>query len=712
MNKGEIQQVDAVDIIKAITNYTKNKSIVEEVNDIKYKELNTDNNDKLLELILRQNELTVGSSQFKTKAFEGKESKIDLDKVKKTLGDIDQKQKSGQKPTNDENKIIDGLKNKKKMLIAKLLFFTFLSPTDIKSDKDMIEAIDSNDINKRIAKHLELSKDDLKIIFNSLSEISKAKIKKKIAKANILSSDENIQGVDKTLAALAEFNRFSDSEIVTPSEKCSEMVKMIPAQNLVESIKNGNKILDIASKQGEFAYALYHYLKEYFTDDNILKNAIYSIPTSKISYEFTRKMYENLGLNIDNIAEKFNSYDLLEKTQEKTINIITQNKKFSEITIDDIVNKGDKKVKFDVVVGNPPYQENISKTAGNKSLGKQLFPAFIELSIQISNRYTSLITPARWFTGDAQDKSFVKLRNFIKNNNHIKKIVFYKNENDIFNNVEIKGGIQYLLNEKTYHGEVEFIVYDDINNFQSSFRNLFEENYNVIISDINAFPILEKIRKHHFKSLTSITTGRNPFGVIGKEDVINKCSTDVYSENLCELRCKDNKIRWIDEKNIKNNKELFNKYKVFISKSSGSPKSDKKIIGMPYVGKEKSACTDSLFTIGKFDIIDEAENLSKYIKTKFLRYLVSILKSSHNVTQIVYEYVPLQDFTNHTKKEIEESNGNLIDWSKSISKLDEEANKKYECTTINEIDAQLYNKYGLEKEEVQFIEKIIKPMGE
>ncbi|HPM07001.1 MAG TPA: Eco57I restriction-modification methylase domain-containing protein, partial [Treponemataceae bacterium] len=100
---------------------------------------------------------------------------------------------------------------------------------------------------------------------------------------------------------------------------------------------------------------------------------------------------------------------------------------------------GVKEMKFDAVVGNPPYQESISSDTDNASLGKQLFPFFIINSIGLHPKYVSLITPSRWFTGDAQDKSFIKLREFIKENNHILKLYNYKDEKELFSNVEIKG---------------------------------------------------------------------------------------------------------------------------------------------------------------------------------------------------------------------------------------------------------------------------------
>ena len=103
-------------------------------------------------------------------------------------------------------------------------------------------------------------------------------------------------------------------------------------------------------------------------------------------------------------------------------------------------------MKFDAIVGNPPYQENISNSKDNSSLSKQLFPSFVEGAIKLNPTYVSLITPSRWFAGDAQDKSFVKLREYLKIHNSIVKIYHYPNEKDLFSNVEIKGNneIEYI----------------------------------------------------------------------------------------------------------------------------------------------------------------------------------------------------------------------------------------------------------------------------
>lgn len=97
----------------------------------------------------------------------------------------------------------------------------------------------------------------------------------------------------------------------------------------------------------------------------------------------------------------------------------------------DSIFKGDEMMKFDVVIGNPPYQETLDVDKGNSSLAKQLFPDFIKNSIEISDKYVCLITPSRWFAGDAQDKSFLKLREYFQNNNHMKSIFNYMDAKNI-----------------------------------------------------------------------------------------------------------------------------------------------------------------------------------------------------------------------------------------------------------------------------------------
>ena len=452
------------------------------------------------------------------------------------------------------------------------------------------------------------------------------------------------------------------------------------------------KILEINSKTGLYplymAYSIYknrwknespNWLKsEWIKRDNklweeVLEKNIFVLNKTPMARTIT---YRTLNGYKEN-KKVWDNLVYIEELTEKLRNNMTD-------TISEVYKKlGRDSMKFDVVIGNPPYNESISDEEKNISLSKQLFPDFIHMATLISNRYVCLITPSRWFAGKGQDGSFIRLRDYIKKNNHIKMITHFEDEKKLFNNVDIKGGVSYFLWDKEYSGNVHFIVYTG-NEIKKQTRPLFMKNQDVIIPNSENNMIIEKVINNDFIPLTKITTGRNAFGIIGKESVVNKVSSLDRFSGTYELRCKNNEIRWITDDIVNKNREIFNNYKVFISKSAGNPNSDRKVIGYPYLGMQKSACTDSLIPIGSFESKIEAINLQKYLMTKFLRFMVSVVKTSHNVTQIVYKYVPLQDFTNKSD----------IDWSKPVS----------------DIDQQLYKKYGLSKEEISFIEEKVKEM--
>ena len=345
-------------------------------------------------------------------------------------------------------------------------------------------------------------------------------------------------------------------------------------------------------------------------------------------------------------------------------------------------------MKFGAIVGNPPYQEIISKTHGNKSLGKQLFPQFIQLSSKLAENYVSLITPSKWFTGEGQDGSFTPLRKWAEENNHFSKIVNIFNGKAVFPETEL-GAVNYFLYNKNYNGNTEFsnVVGNSVSIDE---RPLFENNVDIILSMNEMVSILNKVVKQEgFVSFTTITCGRNAFGVVGKESEVNKITQDEYFKNAVSLRCAHEQIKYIKKNYITKNIDLVDKWKIFTSKGNGGAgvlggEKPVAILGKSYIGTPNSACTDSLIPIGNFNTEIEAINLQKYMSTKFLRFMVGILKVSQNIYQNVYQFVPIQNFNQDSD----------INW---------------ECS-IAEIDAQLYDKYNLTEEERKIIEKMIKPM--
>ncbi|VEU71648.1 Eco57I restriction-modification methylase [Mesomycoplasma ovipneumoniae] len=691
MNHNKIKEVDATNILEAIGEYNNQRSLSDEVLDIPidFSILKDDDIRKAIEQQAEFNSkqgLTIVPNQ-------GQGDELDIDQA------VDQTKKPEQKQDKPENnysieeksdKELAKLEAQIKTYYQRVLFFSFLTKDRVASLDDILSVLE-RDENISLSKNLFLDKAIIQKISKSMDPFKRSRFDYKIQNISMLACDESIPPLTRALRSIKKFNRMSESEVITPSKLCDEMVGLLPEESLKAIVSNQDNLLDIASKSGEYAVALYKRLTielGYLHED--VKDIIYSIPTSPIAYEFTRRFYEILDLNIENIATKFNAYDLIkvkndkdEVEYDKISEILKQNKKFSDITLQDEVKGGDKKVDFAAVIGNPPYQKSISKVKSNSSLSKQLFPYYTILSMKISSDLSSLIIPARWFTGDAQDKSFLKLREFLKDENTLSDLYYYQDTNSIFNHVEIKGGVCHFLSSSNHIGDINFVKVLEEKKISTK-RNLFLKGLDIVLTDEIQFSVLNKIKNEEFSSLTEITTGRNAFGITGKESIVKTISSADIFENACELRCKYNLVRYITEDKVTKNIDIFNSYKVFVSKSAGAPNTDKKVIGEPYIGGLKSACTDSLIPIGKFDNLFEAKSLQKYLKTKFSRYMISLVKSSQNTTQIVYRFVPMQDFTENSD----------IDWTKSIV----------------EIDEQLFDKYNLSTEERQHIKKSIKDM--
>ena len=691
MNHNKIKEVQATNILDAISEYNNQKSIFDEVSELPVDLSILDNMDIRKAIEIQGEFNTKQGLMMEANQGEGEELDIEEHFSEEKNPKIDKK--IGNSKDLNENIInneIKRLENKIKTYYQRLLFFSFLTKDEVNSLDDILKVIDKCE-NIRLAKNLYLKKEIIEKICQYMNPFKRSSLDYKIKNISKLANDKKLEPLERAIISIKKFNRMSESEVITPSKICDEMVKLLPKEGFKKIIDEKQKILDIASKSGEYAVALCKRLtSELGYSHNDVKDIIYSIPTSSIAYEFTRRFYELLNLNIDNISVKFNAYDLIkikDKNEEvdyqKINEILKQNKKFSEINLEDEIKVSDKTVKFGVVIGNPPYQKSISEEKLNSSLSKQLFPYYTILSMKISENLSSLIIPARWFAGDAQDKSFLKLREYFKTQDTVSDLYYFEDTNNVFNDVEIKGGVCFFLSSIKHMGKLNFVKISN-NERTLSKRNLFPDGLDIVLTDEKQFSILEKVKDINFVSLTEITKGRNAFGIIGKESILKSISSTEYFDSSCELRCKANEIRYITEDKVTKNMDIFNSYKVFISKSAGAPNRDQKVIGTPYIGRLKSACTDSLIPIGKFDNLLEAECLQKYLKTKFLRYMVSLVKSSQNTTQIVYRFVPIQDFTNNSD----------IDWTKSIG----------------EIDEQLFNKYNLSNEEKEHIKNTIKDM--
>lgn len=696
LNKNKIQEIQAIDIMNAISNYSKDRGIFEEVNDIPV-DLSLVNYPEIFNVISKQG--AFGTRQgFKVNNTD--DDSVDNDYF--DFGDLNEalldrsndnesEEHSQSRITQDqEDDIKSNLTKQFRTYYARILFFAILTKDSITSLEDIINVIDQGD-NQRIAYHLGLNKDVLILINKAIDMFILRQLDYKIQNINNLSNDDSITEIERATIAINKFDKLSDSEVITPQKICTNMLEMIGKNNLIEIINNNGKVLDIASKEAEFVLALVNILNESNISYDKYKNNIYSIPTSGVAYEFTRKIYEILGLNINNISEKFNSYDLLNVKKDddldydRIVDYITQVQNFSDIELEENLfsKEGDERMNFDIIVGNPPYQES---DGGAGASARPIYNYFVNISKKLNPKYVSLIIPSRWYVGG---KGLDDFRKDMVNDVHIKELHDCLTPDDIFPNTNNRGGICYWLWDKDYDNERNLVkVFTHSNNaiVDEISRPLKFYNEDIFIRDSKAKSILDKVITSDFKSFSEIVSSRKPFGLDGNFARSNNITTEKNNDNTVSCYIKGKKIVYVNPKSILCHNEWVNYWKVFIPRANnvGTELNDDNMNS--FVGKPNTICTESYLVVGADTSLNEetANNLAKYLQTKFLRYLHSLLKSSQDATSKTFSYVPIENFENSSD----------IDWSKSIS----------------EIDKQLYKKYNLSIDEINHIELRIKPM--
>ena len=691
-DSNKLRQITAIDIMNYISNYSNSRSVLDESNDlpVDFKLLNID---EIREIILKQAELgskgglKLTNTDDDTDDFE--ELSFEFDDESENQDNNSQSNSSTNNSNNNDLKKI--IVNKFKTYYVRILFYSFLSSSELHSLKNIIDTC--KDINnQRILKNLELDINILKLIHENIDPFVLSQLDYKIQNINKLSNDESLDKIERALVAINKFDKLSDSEIITPNKVCKQMISMIPNSDIVKVVISGSKILDIASKEGEFTLALYSKLKELGVKEELISNCLYSIPTSKIAYEFTRKIYEILNLNIDNIAANFTSYDLLDIRNGSNLDLnrikgyLLQNKKMSEILLEDnlFYKEGDGKMKFDIVVGNPPYQE---ADGGAQASAKPIYQYFVAIANQLSSRFTSLIIPTRWFVGG---KGLDEFRNGMLNDFHVKELHDCLTPDSIFPNTNIRGGVCYFLRDLDYNNIndlVNVITYENNSIINDVRRPMKFENKDVFIRDGSAFTIIEKVNNLNFNSLADYISSLRPFGLRGyfsKTENYKNSIDNMISPVICYA--KGRQKGFVEEKYVITHLEWINKWKVFIPRADniGTELNDDNLNS--FIGMPNEICTESYLVVGADLGLDEysAKNLEKYMKTKFVRFLHSLLKSSQDATSKTFELVPIQDFTENSD----------IDWNKSIK----------------EINQQLYLKYNLTNEEIEHIENSIKEM--
>jgi site-specific DNA-methyltransferase (adenine-specific) len=299
-------------------------------------------------------------------------------------------------------------------------------------------------------------------------------------------------------------------------------------------------------------------------------------------------------------------------------------------------------IKFDVIVGNPPYQIGMDDGKGNRTANiTPLYNLFVEKAIAMSPRYIVMITPSRWFAGG---KGLIEYRDRMIADRHIKVLVDNPKLYDVFPQAEIKGGVSYFLWDREYNGDCEFSTRIDGIIRDTDKRDL-RRGKGVVLRDNFAAGIVGKIYSDPFGkgSLANKVSARDPFGQSIKTNY--KDASAVPFEGSIPLIF-INKVGYIRRDQLERNHEWVDRWKVLIPMAGdGHGREVSFVIGEPVALAPGSACTQSYLVAGTFSTREETENYAYYLTTKFVRFLVLQRKISQHLTNTRFAFVPLLDMT-------------------------------------------------------------------
>lgn len=316
---------------------------------------------------------------------------------------------------------------------------------------------------------------------------------------------------------------------------------------------------------------------------------------------------------------------------------------------------------FDVIIGNPPYQ--LSDGGGMGTSAIPLYNKFVEQAMKLKPRFLSMIIPARWYAGG---KGLDDFRSMMLHDSRIRHLSDYFNAEDCFPGVDISGGVCYFLWDRDHKGDCEVINYKS-GKAISLKRPLLEGKQDSFVRFNEAISILRKVKDKRFMSFESIVSARKPFG-----DIKN-LKAQLSPFDVLVYAYPNN--GYVPRSSITTNQEWLCQYKVYIAKAYGE-RGDFPylVLGKPFLGTPDTCCTETYLHIGPCKDASEAESIISYMRTRFFRFFVLFKKNTQNAAKGVYSFVPLQDFSHP--------------WT----------------------DEMLYKKYGLDENEIAFIESMIRPM--
>tara|TARA_B110000037_G_scaffold55634_1_gene68085 strand:- start:438 stop:4355 length:3918 start_codon:yes stop_codon:yes gene_type:complete len=642
LNKNKLIKIKPTNIIDAVRNYSRDRSILEEASDVPF-DSKLMENERLKALIDSINAIDEKKG-LEINPAEGDGTEIDTGNSSEA--GLNQKNNSTNNKNNsdeeDDSKLIE-----KKLAAYRLriLFYAFLTKYEVNSIGKIIESITESDDNKRILKNVGIYTKDLETMLQASSEFILNQFEYKIKNINDLGRDKSLSPTERASMAMKKFARVSVSEVVMPARVADDLVELIPA----DKIKEGFIILDLASKQGEIAVAVY---KAYSKKLPNLMNNIYSVTTSSLAYELTRKVYESLGLPLKNILD-FNSFDLIaEDNNEIMVSL--------------------KKLKPDVIISGPPYQKTDGGGRKGSGSGSAIYHNYFEIAKQLNPTYIAMILKASWYSG-GKGKGLPEFRQSFIDDKRIAILHDYPDPTIYFESpVSLRGGVCTFLWDTNHKDNCH--VFNHINkDIYDSKRPLKTNNNDILIRYNLGVEILKKVIKTEEEKIIKGAYSRNAFKLASnnKDVKSNRNIAKKYKVYLAKGNIGYIVKSKIPEYNDK--KSIINKWKVLVAKASpGYDELPHSIISKPIISEPGSLCTDTHLLVRVVNNKREAENLIYYMKTKFFRFMMLLMKNSHNMNQEIFRFVPVQDLS---KK-----------WS----------------------DIELYKKYNIQKFEIKFINSVIK----
>lgn len=319
-------------------------------------------------------------------------------------------------------------------------------------------------------------------------------------------------------------------------------------------------------------------------------------------------------------------------------------------------------MKFDAIVGNPPYQE---MDGGNNASASPVYDLFVREAIGMNPHYVSVIIPARWYSGG---KGLDQFRTDMLNDTHLSKIVDFTSSTDLFPTVDIAGGLCYFLWDNSHDGKCAFTNYR--NGVESTATKHLNE-HGTLIRYPMADSIVHKVLAHNEEKLSSMVSSRKPFGLA--------TNVALFEEGDLTLRYNKGAGKYLRSM-VNIGVELIDKWKVMISylsaEHAGQPDKNGmfRVLSTTEILPPESICTETYLIVGAFDTEAEAINYYNYLRTRFVRFLLSLIAVSQHITRASFDFVPVQDFTE--------------EWT----------------------DEKLYKKYELTEDEIAFIESTIRVM--